>query len=408
MPDCSPRRRPTVLVSGVVEIALGGALSSCRSTGPGRRAARGVLRRDLPRQHLAVVGHRRASASTPTRRAVRLFFQPVLVLVRSGAEAGSVGGPRSAAPRSSRPKRSTSTSEAPAHLPARRPCRRRSGSCSPPPSSSRSGSDSSPPSSPPTPAASTSASPPPPSWSPPSPSSASSPAPAGGALIQRLGEQTVYLTGLLVVAASSLATAFAQSYVQLLVLRGLGGIGSTMFTRPRDGAARAPRTTGHPPPRPIDFLQRVPHRRHGRPGARGCPRRLRPPGAFPRLRRRAGRRGGARPRGWAAPACGRRARRPPAPPMRLGEALAHRTYVAALGPASPTAGATSGSGWPSCPSSRWRCATTPGSPASRSPWPRPGRRPRCRSAAGSPTRSGDGRSWSPVWRSPPSGSGCSG
>lgn len=55
-------------------------------------------------------------------------------------------------------------------------------------------------------------------------------APAGGALSTRLGERPVYLTGLLIVAASSLATAFAQSYVQLLVLRGLGGIGSTMFT----------------------------------------------------------------------------------------------------------------------------------------------------------------------------------
>ena len=55
-------------------------------------------------------------------------------------------------------------------------------------------------------------------------------APAGGALVQRLGERPVYLTGLLVVAASSLATAFAQSYAQLMVVRGLGGIGSTMFT----------------------------------------------------------------------------------------------------------------------------------------------------------------------------------
>ncbi|WP_340539528.1 MFS transporter [Nocardioides sp. GXZ039] len=55
-------------------------------------------------------------------------------------------------------------------------------------------------------------------------------APAGGALVSRLGERPVYLTGLLVVAASSLATAFAQSYVQLLIFRGLGGIGSTMFT----------------------------------------------------------------------------------------------------------------------------------------------------------------------------------
>ena len=55
-------------------------------------------------------------------------------------------------------------------------------------------------------------------------------APAGGALVSRLGERPVYLTGLVVVAISSLATAFAQSYWQLLVYRGLGGLGSTMFT----------------------------------------------------------------------------------------------------------------------------------------------------------------------------------
>lgn len=55
-------------------------------------------------------------------------------------------------------------------------------------------------------------------------------APAGGALVSRLGERPVYLTGLGIVAASSLATAFAQSYTQLLILRGLGGLGSTMFT----------------------------------------------------------------------------------------------------------------------------------------------------------------------------------
>ncbi len=55
-------------------------------------------------------------------------------------------------------------------------------------------------------------------------------APAGGALVSRLGERPVYLTGLIVVAISSLATAFAQSYWQLLVYRGLGGLGSTMFT----------------------------------------------------------------------------------------------------------------------------------------------------------------------------------
>lgn len=55
-------------------------------------------------------------------------------------------------------------------------------------------------------------------------------APAGGTLTTRLGERPVYLTGLLIVAVSSFATAFAQSYTQLLLFRGLGGIGSTMFT----------------------------------------------------------------------------------------------------------------------------------------------------------------------------------
>lgn len=55
-------------------------------------------------------------------------------------------------------------------------------------------------------------------------------APAGGRLIGRLGERPVYLLGLLIVAVSTGATAFAQSYGQLLLYRGLGGIGSTMFT----------------------------------------------------------------------------------------------------------------------------------------------------------------------------------
>ena len=55
-------------------------------------------------------------------------------------------------------------------------------------------------------------------------------APAGGRLIARLGERPVYLTGLVIVAVSTGATAFAHSYWQLLVFRGLGGIGSVMFT----------------------------------------------------------------------------------------------------------------------------------------------------------------------------------
>ena len=55
-------------------------------------------------------------------------------------------------------------------------------------------------------------------------------APVGGRLVTRLGERPVYLTGLVIVALSTGATAFADSYAQLLVFRSLGGIGSTMFT----------------------------------------------------------------------------------------------------------------------------------------------------------------------------------
>ncbi|WP_072807343.1 MFS transporter [Rhodococcoides yunnanense] len=55
-------------------------------------------------------------------------------------------------------------------------------------------------------------------------------APASGTLVQKLGERPVYLTGLLIVAVSTGACAFAQTYWQLLVFRGLGGVGSTMFS----------------------------------------------------------------------------------------------------------------------------------------------------------------------------------
>lgn len=54
--------------------------------------------------------------------------------------------------------------------------------------------------------------------------------PGAGALVNRIGERRVLATGLAIVALSSLAAAFAQGYWQLLVLRGLGGFGSTMFT----------------------------------------------------------------------------------------------------------------------------------------------------------------------------------
>lgn len=55
-------------------------------------------------------------------------------------------------------------------------------------------------------------------------------APVAGPLVDRFGERPMYIAGLLIVAASSVATAFAGDYLQLLVYRGLGGIGSVMFT----------------------------------------------------------------------------------------------------------------------------------------------------------------------------------
>ncbi|MEZ0053240.1 ACDE family multidrug resistance protein [Mycobacterium sp. MAA66] len=55
-------------------------------------------------------------------------------------------------------------------------------------------------------------------------------APPSGVLVQKLGERRVYLSGLLIVAVSTLACAFAQTYWQLLLFRSLGGAGSTMFT----------------------------------------------------------------------------------------------------------------------------------------------------------------------------------
>nr|WP_148262485.1 MFS transporter [Hoyosella subflava] len=55
-------------------------------------------------------------------------------------------------------------------------------------------------------------------------------APASGQLVQKLGERPVYLGGLAIVAVSTAACAAAQNYWQLMIFRGLGGVGSTMFT----------------------------------------------------------------------------------------------------------------------------------------------------------------------------------
>ena len=55
-------------------------------------------------------------------------------------------------------------------------------------------------------------------------------APLGGRLLKRMSERPVYLAGVGIVAISSVGVAFANSYSWLLIARGLGGIGSTLFT----------------------------------------------------------------------------------------------------------------------------------------------------------------------------------
>jgi MFS family permease len=55
-------------------------------------------------------------------------------------------------------------------------------------------------------------------------------APVSGRLVSALGERPVFIWGITVVGLSTGACAFAGDYWQLLVLRSLGGVGSTMFT----------------------------------------------------------------------------------------------------------------------------------------------------------------------------------
>ena len=56
-------------------------------------------------------------------------------------------------------------------------------------------------------------------------------APPTGYLVQRLGERKIYVAGVLIVALSTAACAFADTYWQLLLFRALGGVGSTMSKR---------------------------------------------------------------------------------------------------------------------------------------------------------------------------------
>ncbi len=55
-------------------------------------------------------------------------------------------------------------------------------------------------------------------------------APIAGILVDRLGERIVLTSGLLIVATSSVIAGFSQTYLQLVAFRGIGGIGSSMFT----------------------------------------------------------------------------------------------------------------------------------------------------------------------------------
>lgn len=55
-------------------------------------------------------------------------------------------------------------------------------------------------------------------------------APVAGGLVDRMGERIILTSGLLIVAASSALAGFSQSYLQLIAFRGIGGIGSSMFT----------------------------------------------------------------------------------------------------------------------------------------------------------------------------------
>jgi DHA1 family multidrug resistance protein-like MFS transporter len=53
---------------------------------------------------------------------------------------------------------------------------------------------------------------------------------AGGRLVDAFGERVILSTGIGIVAVSTGLAGLSQSYEQLLVLRGIGGVGSAMFT----------------------------------------------------------------------------------------------------------------------------------------------------------------------------------
>lgn len=55
-------------------------------------------------------------------------------------------------------------------------------------------------------------------------------APVAGVAIDRVGERRILTWGLLIVSVSSILAGLARNYTELIVLRGIGGLGSSMFT----------------------------------------------------------------------------------------------------------------------------------------------------------------------------------
>jgi MFS family permease len=51
-----------------------------------------------------------------------------------------------------------------------------------------------------------------------------------GRLVDRIGERKMIAIGIAIVAASSVVAGFSDSFIQLIVLRGVGGLGSAMFS----------------------------------------------------------------------------------------------------------------------------------------------------------------------------------
>ncbi len=95
-------------------------------------------------------------------------------------------------------------------------------------------------------------------------------APMSGTLVQKLGERPVYIVGLLIVAVSTGACAFAGGeYWQLLLFRSLGGIGSTMFTVSAS-ADHSHVTVGQSRPRVGSVRDKLSHGIDRRPAGRRC------------------------------------------------------------------------------------------------------------------------------------------